>query len=44
MGDEADEILNYFDLAAGEKNKYKTVLAKLDKYFIPRINVIFEKG
>ena len=44
MGDEADDILTSLDLSAADKKKYKTVLAKLDKYFIPRRNVIFERA
>ena len=44
MGDEADNILTSLDLSAADKKKYKTVLAKLDKYFIPRRNVIFERA
>ena len=44
MGDEADDILTSLDLSAADKKKYKTVLAKSDKYFIPRKNVIFERA
>ena len=44
MGDDADNILTSLDLSAADKKKYKTVLAKLDKYFIPRRNVIFERA
>ena len=42
MEDEADDILTSLDVSAADKKKYKTVLAKLDKYFIQRRNVIFK--
>ena len=44
MGEKADDILQYFCLSEEELKKYETVVAKFQKHFISRRNVIFERA
>ena len=44
MGDRADDILQSFKYAEGEREDYATVKKKLDDYFIPQRNVIYERA
>ena len=44
MGDRADEILQSFKYADGERESYDTVKKKLDEYFVPQRNVIYERA
>ena len=44
MGDEADDILKSFTFAEGEGMTYETVKGKFDAHFIPKRNIIYERG
>ena len=44
MGDRADDILQSFKYADGERESYDTVKKKLDEYFVPQRNVIYERA
>ena len=44
MGNRADDILQSFKYAEGEQEDYATVKKKLDDYFIPQRNVIYERA
>ena len=44
MGDKADDILCSFGLSEDKKKVYNTVREKIDSYFEPRHNVIFERA
>ena len=42
MGDQADDILNFFKLSTTQLKQYHTVKTKFDEHFVVRRNVIFE--
>ena len=42
MGDKAEDILDSLSLTDEDKKKYDTVKTKLDAYFLPQRNVIYE--
>ena len=44
MGDEADDILQSFDLSDADRKKYKSVKDKFEGHFIIKRNVIFERA
>ena len=44
MGEKADDILQSFCLSEEELKKYETVVAKFQKHFISKRNVIFERA
>ena len=44
MGDEADDILAALKLTTSERKSYKTVKEKLDKHFVIKRNVIYERA
>ena len=44
MGDRVDDILQSFKYADGERESYDTVKKKLDEYFVPQRNVIYERA
>ncbi|XP_020610156.1 uncharacterized protein LOC110048720 [Orbicella faveolata] len=44
MGDQADDILNSFQLSATQLKQYHTVKTKFDEHFVVRRNVIFEQA
>ena len=44
MGDAADDILSSFGLTDDEKKNYDTVVEKLDRHFVKKRNVIFERA
>ena len=44
MGDEADDILAALKLITAERKSYKTVKGKLDKHFVIKRNVIYERA
>ncbi|KAK0152721.1 hypothetical protein N1851_005743 [Merluccius polli] len=44
LGKEAENILKTFVYdAKGDENRYKEVLDKLERYFVPKVNVIHER-
>nr|XP_061786511.1 uncharacterized protein LOC133577033 [Nerophis lumbriciformis] len=44
MGDEADDILRGHDLTDIQRQQYTSVKATLERYFVPRKNVIYERA
>ena len=44
MDDEADDILAALKLTTAERKSYKTVKEKLDKHFVIKRNVIYERA
>lgn len=44
MGEEVDDVLTSTNIADADRNKYGTVLAKLDDFFKVRRNAIFERA
>lgn len=44
MGDNADDILQSFELSEDDKKVYKTVKGKFDSYFVKRRNVVYERA
>ena len=44
MGDEADDILQSFDLSETDRKKYKNVKDKFEGHFVIKRNVIFERA
>ena len=44
MRNEADDILQSFNLLEEDSNSYKTVKERFDTHFIQRRNVIFERA
>ena len=43
VGDQADDILLYFQLSEEDKKKYDVVLTKFQGHFVKRRNVIYER-
>ena len=44
MGDQADDILNSFNLTTTQLKQYHTVKTRFDEHFVVRRNVIFERA
>ncbi|XP_046391596.1 uncharacterized protein K02A2.6-like [Ischnura elegans] len=44
MGDDADDILLSFNLAAAEEKTYKVVFEKFNEHFVPKVNIIYERA
>ncbi|XP_064622558.1 uncharacterized protein LOC135484804 [Lineus longissimus] len=44
MGDEADDILNSITLTDDDRRSYDVIVEKLESYFLPKRNVIFERA
>jgi len=44
MGGEAEDILDSLNLSDADRKKYKNVTEALQKYFVPKRNVIFERA
>ena len=44
IGDEADDILQSFDLNDADRKKYKSVKDKFEEHFVIKRNVIFERA
>ena len=44
MGDEADDILQSFDITEDDRKKYGAVKKKFEAHFILKRNVIFERA
>ena len=44
MGDEADDILQSFDLSETDRKKYKNVKDKFEGHFAIKRNILFEKA
>ena len=42
MGDEAEDVITALKISATDIKKYDSVKARLDLYFVPKRNVIFE--
>ena len=44
MGDQADDVLNSFNLTTTQLKSYHTVKTRLDEHFVVRRNIIFERA
>ena len=44
MGDQADDILNSFNLTSAQLKQFHTVKTRFDEHFLVRQNVIFEQA
>jgi len=45
LGRESEQVFKTFTFAAADdEKKYETALAKLDNYFVPRVNIIHERA
>ena len=44
MGDQADDILNSFNLTTTQLKQYHTIKTRFDEHFVVRRNVIFERA
>lgn len=44
MGDKAYDILGKFQLSPDDVNNFDVVIRKFDAFFMPKVNVVFERA